>query len=49
MPLYVASIDLSKAFDLVSRDGLFDLLLKIVPLKLLSVIRSVYILTLRQL
>ena len=48
MPLYVASIDLSKAFDLVSRDGLFDLLLKIGSPKLLSVIRSVYILILRQ-
>ena len=41
MPLYVAFIDLTKAFDLVSRDGLLDLLLKIgCPPKLFSVIRS---------
>ena len=29
MPLYVAFIDLTKAFDLVSRDGLFKILPKI--------------------
>lgn len=29
MPLYVAFIDLTKAFDLVSRDGLFKALKKI--------------------
>ena len=28
-PLYIAFIDLTKAFDLVSRDGLFNILLKI--------------------
>ena len=28
-PLYVAFIDLTKAFDLVSRDGLFKILAKI--------------------
>ena len=40
-PLYVAFIDLTKAFDLVSRDGLFKLLPKIgCPPKLLSIIRS---------
>ena len=41
MPLYVAFINLIKAFDLVSRDGLLDLLLQIgCPPKLFSVIRS---------
>ncbi|KAL8601071.1 hypothetical protein ACOMHN_040772 [Nucella lapillus] len=40
-PLYVAFIDLTKAFDLVSRDGLFNILLKIgCPPKLHSMIRS---------
>ena len=40
-PLYVAFIDLTKAFDLVSRDGLFKLLPKIgCPPQLLSIIRS---------
>ena len=29
MPLYVAFIDFTKAFDLVSRDGLFQILSKI--------------------
>ena len=29
MPLYIAFIDLTKAFDLVSRDGLFKALCKI--------------------
>ena len=34
MPLYIAFIDLTKAFDLVSRDGLFKVLPKIgCPLK----------------
>ena len=28
-PLYVAYIDMTKAFDLVSRDGLFKILAKI--------------------
>lgn len=28
MPLYVAVIDLTKAFDLISRDGLFKILNK---------------------
>ena len=40
-PLFVASIDLTKAFDLVSRDGLFKILPKTgCPPKLLSIIRS---------
>ena len=29
MPLYIAFIDLTKVFDLVSRDGLFQILAKI--------------------
>ena len=41
MPLYIAFIDLTKAFDLVSIDSLFQILLKIgCPLKLLSRIDS---------
>ena len=41
MPLYIAFIDLSKAFDLVSRSGLFELLRKIgCPLRLLAIITS---------
>lgn len=41
MPLYVAFIDLTKAFDYVSRDGLFKLLPKTgCPPKLLSLIKS---------
>ena len=40
-PLYLAFIDLTKAFDLVSRDGLFKMLPIIgYPPKLLSLIRS---------
>jgi len=40
-PLYLAFIDLTKAFDLVSRDGLFRMLPLIgCPPKLLSIIRS---------
>ncbi|XP_038066715.1 uncharacterized protein LOC119736778 [Patiria miniata] len=40
-PLYIAFIDLTKAFDLVSRDGLFRILAKIgCPPKLLSVIQA---------
>ena len=40
-PLYIAFIDLTKAFDLVSRSGLFKLLQKIgCPLHLLNIIRS---------
>jgi len=40
-PLYVAFIDLTKAFDLVSRDGLFKILPKIgCPPKLQSLIES---------
>ena len=36
-------IDLTKAFDLVRRDGLFKILPKIVcPLRLLNIIRSFY-------
>ena len=41
MPLYIALIDLAKAFDLVSRDGLFKVLPKIgCPPKLQSMIGS---------
>ena len=41
MPLYIAFTDLTKAFDLVSRDGLFMVLPKIgCPPKLLSMIES---------
>ena len=40
-PLFIAFIDLTKAFDLVSRDGLFKLLPRIgCPPKLLSIIQS---------
>ncbi|GAB1599902.1 uncharacterized protein LOC115210514, partial [Argonauta hians] len=40
-PLYLAFIDLTKAFDLVSRTGLFSLLRRIgCPPKLLALIRS---------
>ena len=43
MPLYIAFIDLTKAFDLVSRDGLFQILPKIgCPPKLQSMIESFY-------
>jgi hypothetical protein len=41
MPLYVAFIDLTKAFDLISRDGLFKVLQRIgCPPKLQSLIES---------
>lgn len=41
MPLYMAFIDLTKAFDLVSQDELFRLLQKIgCPPHLLTIIRS---------
>ena len=41
MPLYLAFIDLTKAFDLVSRDGLFIVLGKVgCPSKLLCIIQS---------
>ena len=41
MPLYIAFIDLTKAFDLVSRDGIFKVLPKIgCPPKLQSMIES---------
>ena len=41
MPLYIAFIDLTKAFDLVSRDGLFQVLKRIgCPEKLLNIIVS---------
>lgn len=41
MPLYISFIDLTKAFDLVSRDGLFKILPKIgCPPKLLSLVTS---------
>ena len=40
-PLFVAFIDLTKAFDLVSRDGLFKILPKYeCPSRLLNIIRS---------
>ena len=40
-PLFIGFIDLTKAFDLVSRDGLFKILPKIgCPRRLLSFIRS---------
>ena len=40
-PLYIAFVDLTKAFDTVSRDGLFKLLAKIgCPPKLLCLIRA---------
>ena len=39
-PLYVAFIDLTKAFNLVSRDGLFKILAKIrCPPTLLSIVK----------
>ena len=39
-PLYLAFVDLTKAFDLVSRDGLFKVLKKIgCPPKLLAIIK----------
>ncbi|PFX11947.1 LINE-1 retrotransposable element ORF2 protein [Stylophora pistillata] len=42
-PLYIAFIDLTKAFDLVSRDGLFKILpLLGYPPKLLSLIKSLH-------
>ena len=41
MPLYITFIDLTKAFDFVSRDGLFQILPKIgCPPKLQSMIES---------
>ena len=43
MPLYIAFIDLTKAFDLVSRDDLFQILPKIgCPPKLQSMIKSLH-------
>ena len=43
-PLYFAFIDMTKAFDLVSRTGLFKLLEKIgCPPKLLSIIASFHV------
>ena len=43
-PLYLAFIDLTKAFDLVSRTGLFKLFEKInCPPKLLSIITSFHV------
>ena len=43
MPLYIASIDLTKAFDLVSRQGLFQLLKKIdCPPQLHNIIASLH-------
>ena len=42
-PLYVAFIDLTKAFDLVSRDGLFKILAKIgCPPTLISIVKPFY-------
>lgn len=43
-PLFIAFIDLTKAFDLVSREGLFKILPKIrCPPRLLSFIKSFHI------
>ena len=43
-PLYLTFIDLTKTFDLVSRDGLFKILSKIgCPPKLLSMVRSLHL------
>ena len=40
-PLYVAFIDLTKAFNLISRDGLFKILVKVgCPPTLLSIVKS---------
>ena len=39
-PLYVAFVDLTKAFDLVSRDGLFKILAKIGCPTLLCIVKS---------
>ena len=40
-PLYVAFIDLNKTFDLVSRDSLFKILVKVSrPPTLLSIVKS---------
>lgn len=44
MPLYISFIDLTKAFDLVSRDGLFKILPKIgCPSKLLGLVTSFHV------
>ncbi len=44
MPLYIAFIDLTKAFDLVSRSGLFRILQKIgCPPQLLAVVTSFHV------
>ena len=41
LPLYVVFIDLTKAFDLMSRDGLIKILAKIgCPPTLLSILKS---------
>ena len=41
MPLYIAFVDLTKAFDLVSRSGLFQILVKIgCPTHLLNIIKQ---------
>ena len=41
VPLYIAFIDLTKAFDLVSREGLFAILLKIgCPPNLFNIVKS---------
>ena len=41
MPLYIAFIDLTKAFDLMNREGLFAILLKIrCPSNLSNVVKS---------
>ena len=43
MPLYIAFVDLTKAFDLVSRNGLFQILEKIgCPPHLLTIIRQLH-------
>ena len=41
VPLYIAFLDLTIAFDLVSREGLFEILLKIVcPSNLFDIVKS---------
>ena len=44
MPFYIAFIDLTKAFDLVSREGLFAILLNIgCPPNLFNIVKAFHI------
>ena len=43
MPLYISFIDLTKAFDLVSRDGLFNILTKIACQSKIKVLLRLFI------